>query len=143
MAYYIKLFNDMCIRGLSWWLRWKRIYLQCGRPGFDPLVRKIPWRRAWQPTPVFLPRESHGQRSLAGYSPWGCTESDTTEMTKQQQQLVVVLLLGFPGDSDGKESTCNAGDPGLIPWSGRSPGEGNGNPLQYYCLENPMDRGAW
>ena len=51
--------------------------------------------------------------------------------------------MGFPGGSDGKESTCNAGDPGSIPGSGRSPGEGNGNPLQYSCLENPMDRGAW
>ena len=45
--------------------------------------------------------------------------------------------------SDGKEAACNAGDPGSIPGSGRSPGEGNGNPLQYSCLENPMDRGAW
>ena len=44
---------------------------------------------------------------------------------------------------DGKESACNAGDSGLIPGSRRSPGEGNGNPLQYSCLENPMDRGAW
>ena len=43
----------------------------------------------------------------------------------------------------GKESTCNAGNTGLIPGLGRSPGEGNGNPLQYSCLENPMDRGAW
>ena len=49
---------------------------------------------------------------------------------------------GFPGGSDGKPSVCNAGDPGLIPGSGRFPGEGNGNPLQYSCLENPMDRGA-
>ena len=52
-------------------------------------------------------------------------------------------MQGFPGDSDGKESACNAGDPGLVPGLGRSPGEGNGNPLQYSCLENPMDRGAW
>ena len=51
--------------------------------------------------------------------------------------------MGFPGVSDGKESTCNAGDLGLIPELERSPGEGNGNPLQYSCLENPMDRGAW
>ena len=51
--------------------------------------------------------------------------------------------LGFPGGPDGKESTCNAGDPGLIPESGRSPGVGNGSPLQYSCLENPMDGGAW
>ena len=50
---------------------------------------------------------------------------------------------GFLGGSDGKESACNAGDPGLIPGSGRSPGERNGNPLQDFCLENPMDRGAW
>jgi len=48
---------------------------------------------------------------------------------------------GFPGNSDSKESAHNAGDQGLIPGSGRSPGEGNGNPLQYSCLENPMDRG--
>ena len=49
----------------------------------------------------------------------------------------------FPGDSDSKASVYNVGDPGSIPGSGRSPGEGKGNPLQYYCLENPMDRGAW
>ena len=51
--------------------------------------------------------------------------------------------VGFPGGSDGKESACNAGDPGLIPGLGRLPGEGNGNLLQYSCLENSMDRGAW
>ena len=49
------------------------------RRGFDPWVGKIPWRKAWQPTPVFLPGESHGQRSLVGYSLWGCKELDTTE----------------------------------------------------------------
>ena len=48
----------------------------------------------------------------------------------------------FPGGSDGKESACHAGDPGSIPGLGRSPGEGNGNPLQYSCLENSIDRGA-
>ena len=51
--------------------------------------------------------------------------------------------MGFPGDSDGKESACHVGDPGSIPGSGRSPGEGNGNSLQHSCLENSMDRGAW
>ena len=50
---------------------------------------------------------------------------------------------GFSRSSVSKESACNAGDPGLIPVSGRYPGEGNGNPLQYSCLENPIDRGAW
>ena len=51
--------------------------------------------------------------------------------------------MGFPGGSDGKESACSVGDWGLIPALGRSPGEGNGNPLQYSCPENPMDGGAW
>ena len=51
--------------------------------------------------------------------------------------------MGFAGGSNGKESACSAGDPGSIPWLGRSPGEGNGNPLQYSCLGNSMDRGAW
>ena len=51
--------------------------------------------------------------------------------------------MGFPGGSDGKESACNAGDQDSISGSGRSPGKGNDYPLQYSCLENPMDRGAW
>ena len=51
--------------------------------------------------------------------------------------------MGFPGSSDGTVSACSVGDLGSIPGSGRPPGEGNGNPLQYLCLENPMDRGAW
>ena len=57
----------------------KSVCLQCRRPGFDPWVGKIPWRRKWQPTPLLLPGKSHGQRSLVGYSPWGHKESDTTE----------------------------------------------------------------
>ena len=51
--------------------------------------------------------------------------------------------MGFPGSSTGKESACNMGDPGLIPGSERFPGGGHGNPLQYSCLENPMNRGTW
>ena len=54
---------------------------RCKRCTFDPWVRKIPWRMAWQPIPVFLPGESHGQMILAGYSPWGRTELDMTEAT--------------------------------------------------------------
>ena len=53
------------------------------------------------------------------------------------------IYLGFPGGSDGKASAYNVGDPGSIPGSRRSPGEGNGSPLQGSCLENPMDGGAW
>ena len=55
----------------------------------------------------------------------------------------LLLQLGFPGDSDGKEYACNAGDLGSITGLGRSPGEGNGNPLQYSCLEDLMDRRTW
>ena len=65
--------------GLPWWLRWQRICLQCRRLGLYPWVRKIPWGRKWQPTPIFLPGESHAQRSLVGYSPWSHKESDTPE----------------------------------------------------------------
>ena len=57
--------------------------------------------------------------------------------------VAIQFILDFLGGSDGKVSVYNVGDPGSIPGLRRSPGEGNGNPLQYYCLENPMDRGAW
>ena len=69
------------------------------------------WRRQWHPTPVLLPGESHGWRSLVGCSPWGCTESDTTERLHFHISLSCI-------------------------------GEGNGNPLQCSCLENPSDGGA-
>ena len=125
--------------------------------GLIPGLGKIPWRRAWQPTPVFSPGDSLGQRSLMGYSPqsrraehnwsdlarsmgmveglecWGssCFECDFT------------VIWGLPGGSDSKESACNAGNLGSIPGSGRCPEEGNGYSLQYSCLENSMDRGVW
>ena len=78
---------------------------------FDPWVGKIRWRRKRQPTPVFLPGESHGQRSLVGCSPWACKELDRTEWLHFHFSLLCI-------------------------------GEGKGNPLQYSCLENHMDRGA-
>ena len=96
----------------------------------------VHWRRKWQPTPVFLPGESQRQGSLVGCRLWGRTELDTTEVTQQQHSKVT----DFPGGSDSKASVYNVGDMGSIPGSGRSPDEGNGNPLQYYCRENPMDR---
>ena len=89
------------------------------------------WRRKWQSPPVLLPGKSHGQRSLVGCSLWGRKELDTTER------------LHFT--SVGKESACNPGDSGdtsSIPGSRKSPGWRHGNPLQYSCLENPIDRGA-
>ena len=120
---------------MDWWLRWQSVSLQCGRPRFSPWVGKISWRRKWQPTPVFLPGESHGWRSLIGYSPWGHKESDTTERLH--------FHYGLPWCSDGKESASSTRDPGSIPGSRRFPREEKGYPLQYSCLENPMGRGAW
>ena len=64
-------------------------------------------------------------------------------VTKSQTRLRDFHILDFPGGSDGKESACNVGDWSLIPGSGRSPGEGDDNPLQYSCPGNPIDRGAW
>ena len=87
--------------------------------------------------------------------PWEAVYSSFPERLLEKSDLFKVYkLMGtrelsgstykpFPGGSDGKESACNAGDLGLIPGWGRSPGEGNGYPLQYSCLENPIDRGAW
>ena len=60
----------------------KRVCMQCGRPGFNPWVRKISWRRKWQPTPILLPGKFHGLRSLISYSSWCHKESDTTERLK-------------------------------------------------------------
>ena len=87
-----------CLRlCLSWWLN-GRIFLQCRRRRLDPWVGRIPWRRKWQPTPEFLPGEFHGQRSLAGYSPWSHTESDMTE----GQTLSLFSISGSVGSIPGR-----------------------------------------
>ena len=75
-------FIEWTHRGLPCWLRRQSICPQCGRPEFSPWVRKIPWKRARQPTPVFLSRESQGRKSLGGYSPQDCKESAMTEVTE-------------------------------------------------------------
>ena len=154
-------------QGLPWWISGKEPIWRCRRHGFDPWTGKIPWRRKWQPTSVFLPGETHGQRNLVGYTPWGHKESETTERLTPSLsfqswhssecrvrstciRITQNLCLNsqipvswvFPHSSVGKESVCNARAPGLIPGLGRSPGEENGNRLQHSCLENPMDRGA-
>ena len=104
------------------------------------LVRKIPWRRKWQPTPGFLPRKFHGQRSLVGYSPWDHKESDMIEHTcthihqqqehswtlqwsSQSSQWTPAFPSSYRGGSDGKASAYNVGDLGSIPGLGRSSGE--------------------
>ena len=75
-----------------------------------------------------------------------CKPTNTSAYINLYVLLILKLLttlMGFPGGSGGKEFSCNAGDLGLVPGLGRSPGEGNGYPLQYSCLENSTDRGAW
>ena len=73
---------------------------------------------------------------------WKSRQLDVTYFDELKALKAYPIHMGFPGGSEDKASTCNAGDPGLIPGLGRSPGEGNGSPLQYSCLENPMDRGT-
>ena len=83
---------------------------------------------------------------LSGLSPLqskGLSRVFSNIPVQNHQFFSVQTSLGFPHSLVSKESACNAGDPGSIPGFGRFPVEGNGNPLQYYCLENPMDRGAW
>ena len=80
---------------LLWWLSGKESACQCRshrRYGFDSWIRKIPWRREWPPTPVLLPEKFHGQRSLAGYSPWGCKELDTTEQLSTNAHSCFTML---------------------------------------------------
>ena len=124
---------------------------QCRRPRrhrFAPWVGRIPWNRKWHPTLVFLPGKCRGQRSLVGYSPAGCRESDMTEWLSTRSQVrlrkernwasqVALVRKNLPA------SAGDARDVGLIAGLGRSPGGGHSNPLQYSCLENPMNSRAW
>ena len=88
-----------------------------------------------------LLREAAACRPVTQTTGWG--EGQGLWPSSEDIKSPHVALLGFPGGSDGKESACNAGDPDLIPSSGRSPREGNGYPLQHSCLENSTGRGAW
>ena len=118
--------------------------LTTGQPGKyqKPLSKDA--LKKWQPIPVFLPGKFHRQRSLVGYSPWVLKELDMTEqLGTAHSSTEGIRNLGFPGGSVVQNPPTNAGDAGLISRLGRSPGKGNGNPLQYPCLENSMERGDW
>ena len=90
----------------------------------------------WKPIITLRPKTARS-------SDMWTTHDHMLKCTHQSHSLSLIalqIIQGFPGDSDGKESVCNAGDLGSVPGLGRSPGEGSGNPLQYSCLENSMDR---
>ena len=87
-----------------------------------------------------FPGSSAGKESTCNA---GGFDSRLGKIPWKRDRLPTPVFLGFPGGSDWKESVCNAGDLASIPGLGRSPGRRHGNPLQYSCLENPMDRGAW
>ena len=94
----LELCLSQVFTGLPRWLSGKESAHQCrrcNRRRFHPRVGKIPWRRKWQPTPVFLSWKSHGQRNLVGYSPWGCKESDTTEQLNSDSNKYYYLLVGW------------------------------------------------
>ena len=92
---------------------------RCKRHGFDPWVGKISQRRGWQPTLVFLPGESHGRRSLAGYSPQGCKKLDMTEVSMHTQEFRGGgLIWDFPGGLVAKTLCSQCREPGFSPWPG-------------------------
>ena len=105
---------------------------------FPPRPQRLPFLRA-------APCAGPPRQPLSWRGPcvcsqcWRVSQRDTQKLRCLRSRMVS----GLPGGSDGKAPVYNVGDPGSIPGSGRSPGEGTGNPLQYSCLENPMDRGAW
>ena len=95
----------------------------------DPLEEEISWY--------------YCRKNPRTEEPGGLQSMGSQRVRHNSTKMNTGNLRGFPGGSDGKEPACNAGDPDLIPGLGRSPGEGNGYPLQYSCLKSPIDRGAW
>ena len=103
--------------GLPWCLTWSKICLECGRPRFDPWVRKIPWRREWQPTPVFLPGEFHWLRSLVSYSPWSRREPDMAEWLTHNTHTHTLKLHSQSSSVNMEGNHTRAGIPeDLVHW---------------------------
>ena len=129
-------------------LQWTRTFftwlLGChAHPGFRPTSLAAPPR----PLPQFLPA-AHPTPDPASLVTWSVQELPSyvhSQSLKQASRLLALSTtnMGSPGGSDGKECSCDAGDPLLSPGLGRSPGEESGYPLQYSCLDNSMDRAAW
>ena len=107
------------------------------------LFQLPPFPPPWKDLKINCPWNRQVYRKAFGLSIWGCTHSTIFFYLQEGNFMWFNWMKGFPGGSEVKASACNEGDLGSIPGSGRSPGEGNGNPLQYSCLENPMEGGAW
>ena len=132
------------------WLRRQRIGLQYRRPWFDPWVRKSPWRKKWQPTPVFSPGEFHGQRSLVGCSPSGHKELDTTEWLTLKIYLLTLSCCILKDDSlQGDGQPCS--HPGVrsprweLPWilQVRRPGGGRNAESSFRWVTLPFAPLHW
>ena len=120
--HFLQVSEVLSWKGLLRWLSGKEsacLCRRCKRPGFDPWVGKISWRKKWKPTPVFLPGEVHGQRRLAGYySPWGRKESDMTERMHARTHTHThthtlswkgwVFIHGLPGNTEASEWTLQS-----------------------------------
>ena len=109
LTLFLCFFGSNAGRGLPMWLSGKESICQCTGLRFDPWVGKIPWRRKWQHITLFLPGEFHGQKSLAGYSPWGHTESDTTEHAHNEGRMDQVWILGSTETEGGGVFQCWGG----------------------------------
>ena len=103
----------------------------------------LAWKIPWREEPGRLQSMGWKELNMTEWLNWTVITFTSNSSNINTKYLLHVLQRGFPHSSVGKVCACSEGDLGSIPGSGRSPGEGNGNPLQYSCLENPMDRGAW
>ena len=128
---------------------WKSRWLQHGVGGAAMRANCLTLNTGWDPRPHWKIQERlpKGQEDFAEHSKNSrsqpCARGWGRKRRAGKTFWVKIIAYGLPCSSDGNESACSAGDPGLIPGLRRFPGEGNGNPLQYSCLENSMDRGTW
>ena len=144
------LASPSSLTGASQVAQWSEIRLpmqemQVRSPGReDPLEKGMAAHSrtlAWEIPPA---GEPGGLRAVHGVAmSQARRHASLTWLNESSRKYIPPPDVGFPAGSDSKVSACSEGDLGSVPGSGRSPGEGNGNPLQYSCLENPMDRGAW
>ena len=157
----ITLFRTLKInQSLPWWLTRQRLHLQRRRPRSIPGSETSPGERNGNPFQYYCLEKSMDREALWGTvhgvakldttewlsltAIWGAiTEEKKLDLKTSEFHVILTCFSPTPGGSDDKASDYNAGDPRSIPGSGRCPGEGNGNPLQYSCLENAKDGGTW